>query len=53
MSFLLYVVGFIVLVAGAVWLATVAGVSETYVTVGAVVLLVAGISTGITQTRGL
>ena len=53
MSFLLYVVGFIVLVAGAAWLATVAGISETYVTVGAVVLLVAGISAGMTRTTGL
>ena len=50
MSFLLYVVGFIVLVAGAAWLATVAGISENFVTIGAVVLLVAGISAGITRT---
>jgi hypothetical protein len=51
MSFLLYVVGFIVFISGLAWAATAAGLSEAYVTIGAVVLLVIGISTGITRTR--
>lgn len=47
MSFLLYLVGFIVFTAGLAWLATVAGVSPTYVNIGATVLLAFGIFTGI------
>ena len=48
MSFLLYLVGFIVFIAGLAWLATVAGVSQTYVMIGAVVLLGIGIFTAVT-----
>ena len=48
MSFLLYVIGFIVFIAGLGWLATVAGVSQAYVMVGALVLLGIGIFTAIT-----
>ena len=51
MSFLLYLVGFIVCIAGLAWLATIAGVSQTYVMIGAVILLGIGILTAVTRTR--
>lgn len=51
MSFLLYMVGFIVLIAGLAWAATVAGVGQTYVLIGAVILLGLGIVTGVSRTR--
>jgi apolipoprotein N-acyltransferase len=51
MSFLLYLVGFIVFVAGLAWLATVAGVSQTYIMIGALVLLAIGIFTAVSRTR--
>ena len=51
MSFLLYLVGFIVFIAGLAWLATVAGVSQTYVMIGAVILLGIGIFAGMSQAR--
>jgi membrane-bound acyltransferase YfiQ involved in biofilm formation len=51
MSFLLYLVGSIVIIAGLAWLATVAGISQTYIMIGAVILLGIGISTAVTQTR--
>jgi positive regulator of sigma E activity len=51
MSFLLYLIGFIVFIAGLAWLATVAGVSQTYVMIGAVILLGIGIFTAASRTR--
>jgi hypothetical protein len=51
MSFLLYLVGFVVFIAGLAWLATVAGMSQTYVMIGAVILLGIGIFTGVSRTR--
>lgn len=51
MSFLLYLVGFIVFIAGLAWLATVAGVSQTYIMIGAVILLGIGIFTALSQAR--
>jgi len=50
-SFLLYLFGFIVFIAGLAWLATTVGVSQTYVTIGAVILLGIGIFTAATRTR--
>ena len=49
MSFLLYMIGFIVFIAGLAWLATVAGLSQTYVMIGAVLLLGIGIFTAVTR----
>lgn len=49
MSFLLYMIGFIVFIAGLAWLATVAGVSQTFVMIGAVILLAIGIFTAVTR----
>jgi hypothetical protein len=51
MSFLLYIVGFIVFVAGLGWLATLAGIAQAYVLGGALILLAIGIVTGIARAR--
>jgi len=51
MSFLLYLVGFVVFIAGLAWLATILGVSQTYVMIGAVILLGIGIFTAASATR--
>ena len=51
MSFLLYLIGFIVFIAGLAWLATVAGVAQTYVMIGAVILLGIGLYTAIARMR--
>lgn len=51
MSFLLYLVGFVVFIAGLAWLATVLGVSQTYIMIGAVILLGIGIFTAVSATR--
>ena len=51
MSFLLYIVGFIVFIAGLGWLATLVGISQTYVLIGALVLLGIGIFTAIARAR--
>ena len=51
MSFLLYIIGFIVFIAGMGWLATVMGVSQTYILIGAVIMLGIGIMTGVSRTR--
>ncbi len=50
-SFLLYLIGFVVFIAGLAWLATVLGVGQTYVMIGAVILLGIGIFTAATRTR--
>ena len=50
-SFLLYIIGFIVFIAGLAWLATVLGISQTYIMIGAVILLGIGIFTAATRTR--
>ena len=51
MSFLLYMIGFIVFIAGLAWLATAAGVSQVIVTIGAVLLLAVGLFTAIARMR--
>ena len=51
MSFALYLIGFIVFIAGLAWLATVMGVSQTYIMIGAVVLLGIGIFTAVGRTQ--
>ena len=51
MSFLLYLVGFIVFIAGLGWAATVMGISQTYIMIGAVILLGIGIFTAVSATR--
>ena len=51
MSFLLYLVGFIVFIAGLGWLATLAGIAQTYIMAGALVLLGIGIFTAVARVR--
>src|SRR4051812_4723057 len=51
MSFLLYIIGFIVFIAGLAWLATVLGISHTYIMIGAVILLGIGFFPAATRTR--
>ena len=51
MSFLLYLVGFVVFISGLAWLATMAGISQTYIMIGATILLAIGIFTAATRTR--
>ena len=50
MSFLLYLMGFVVFIAGLGWLATVMGLPQTYILIGAVILLGIGIVTAATHT---
>jgi apolipoprotein N-acyltransferase len=50
-SFLLYFIGFIVFISGAAWLATLAGLAQTYVVSGALVLFVIAIFTAATRRR--
>lgn len=51
MSFLLNLVGFIVFIAGAAWLATICGVSQVYVLSAAAVLFVLAIFASLAGTR--
>jgi hypothetical protein len=51
MSFGLYLLGFLVFIAGLAWLLITLGLSSTYVVIGAVILLGVGIFTGATRTR--
>jgi hypothetical protein len=51
MSFALYMIGFIIFLAGLAWAAVVAGVPQTYIAIGAVVLLGIGIFTAVSRTR--
>jgi len=51
MSFGLYLVGFVVVIAGVAWGLTVAGVRPLYITIACVILLGIGILTGVSRTR--
>ncbi len=51
MSFSLFLVGFIILIAGVAWGLTVAGLSQTYVMIACLILLGLGITMGVTRTR--
>ncbi|MEZ7829474.1 SoxR reducing system RseC family protein [Brachymonas denitrificans] len=51
MSFLLYMIGFLIVIGGLAWGATVAGVPQLYIIIGAVVLLGIGILTAVSNTR--
>jgi hypothetical protein len=51
MSFAIYLVGFIILLAGVVWGMSTAGLPTTWIAIAAVVLLGIGIITGVSQTR--
>ena len=51
MSFLLYIVGFLIVIGGLVYGATIVHLPLHWIVVGAVVLLGAGILTGVKATR--
>ena len=51
MSFGLYVIGFLVFVAGLVYGAVLLNVPQQWIVVGVIVLLGLGITTGVTHTR--
>ena len=51
MSFLLYLLGCIVVITGLAWLATVLGIADLYVTVAAALLLAIGVVLAITRSR--
>ena len=51
MSFGLYLLGFIIVIAGLAWAAVTVGVSPLWIGIGALILLGIGIFSGVTRTR--
>ena len=51
MSFALYMIGFIIVIAGLAWGAMVAGVPQVYILIGAVILFGIGILSAVKRTR--
>ncbi|WP_298925384.1 hypothetical protein [uncultured Ramlibacter sp.] len=51
MSFALYMIGFIIFMAGLVWAAVVAGVPQLYIGIGGLVILGIGIFSAVSKTR--
>ncbi len=51
MSFALYIVGFLVLIAGVAWGLTVAGIPQLYVIIACVIMAGIGIISGVSKTR--
>ncbi|GAB3657281.1 hypothetical protein [Ramlibacter alkalitolerans] len=51
MSFALYLIGFIIVIVGLAWGAMVAGVPQTYIIIGAVILFGIGILSAVKRTR--
>lgn len=51
MSFGLYIVGFLVVIAGVAWGLTAAGIGTTWVMIACLILLGMGIVMGVTRTR--
>ena len=51
MTFLVYIIGFVVLIAGIAWALSVAGISKLYIAIACVILLGLGIVTGATRAR--
>jgi hypothetical protein len=51
MSFALYMIGFLIFLAGLAWAAVVAGVPQVYIGIGALVLLGIGIFSAVSRTR--
>jgi hypothetical protein len=51
MSFALYLLGFVIVIAGLAWGAMVAGVPQTYILIGAVVLFGIGLLSAVKRTR--
>ena len=51
MSFLIYLIGFAILIGGVAWALVEAGVPQLYVLITCVILLGIGILTGVARTR--
>jgi energy-converting hydrogenase Eha subunit C len=51
MSFLLYVIGFVIVIAGVAWGMARAGVSTVWIAIACTILLGLGILTGVRKTR--
>ena len=51
MSFTLYMIGFLIFIAGVAWACVVAGVPQLYIIIGAVILFGIGILTAVSRTR--
>lgn len=51
MNFTLYMIGFIIVIVGLAWGAMVAGVPQTYILIGVVVLFGIGILSAVKRTR--
>ena len=51
MSFVLYLIGFLIFIAGVAWALSTAGVPWLYIMIAAVILVGLGIVAGVSQTR--
>lgn len=51
MSFALYIIGFLIFIAGVAWALVTAGVPTQWVAIAAVILLGLGVLTGVTRTK--
>ena len=51
MTFALYLIGFLIFIAGVAWALSVAGISHLYIAIACVILLGLGIVTGATRAR--
>ncbi|HSJ06353.1 MAG TPA: hypothetical protein VK936_06615 [Longimicrobiales bacterium] len=51
MSFAIYLLGFVVLLAGVIWAMTAAGIPSMWIGIAALILLGLGIITGVSSTR--
>ena len=51
MSFALYMIGFLIFLAGVVWACVVAGVPQLYIMIGAVILFGLGMVLAVSRTR--
>lgn len=51
MSFTLYMIGFLIFMAGVVWAAVVVGVPQLYIGIGMLILLGIGIFSAVARTR--
>jgi len=52
MSFALYMIGFLIFMAGLAWAASIAGVPTLYIGIGALIIRGIGIFSGVGRTRG-
>lgn len=51
MSFILYMIGFLIFLAGLAWGASVAGVPTLYIGIGALIILGIGVFSAVARTR--